>query len=208
MAFQVKAQGDTKERKENADVKRIPGVSVLCLSALLWGSAAWATPLDLRTFTAHEGVSEDGGIVTFIENIDYSAIYFYDDRFEVPSNATTLSFDYWLALGQGNDDWLVAVIDTDDSGFIDWPDDYYMEIGDSEAGSWSIDLTGFRGQTVFLGFGLESNDWDIGTVATISNLDLESSSVPVPEPCTIILVSTGLVGLFGTARKKKWIQCL
>lgn len=180
------------------NMERMLCMLLLCLSLVLCGRVALATPVNLDTFIADPGVSESGGVITLTEDINYSAIYFWNDAFAVPADALALSFDYSLILGTGNDDWLVAVIDTADDGFIDWPDDYYMEISNLGSGSWSINMTGFQDQTIFLGFGLESNDLDIGTVATISNLDLE----PVPEPASVILMGSGLVCLFGIARKK------
>lgn len=167
--------------------------SVFFFLLIILSCNAWALPLDLSTFGADSGVTESGGVVSFEEQEDYIAIYFFDDNFSVPSNAVNLTYNYSLNLGDQNDDWLVAVINFTD---------YVMEIGNTGSGTWIIDLSSYQGQTISLAFGMESNDLIFGAVATISNLDLTTGTTAVPEPPLLLLLGSGLAGLFGIMRKR------
>lgn len=77
-------------------MKKLYSVVLLLFSLVfLYGTTAIGSPLDLSGFTAEYDpeVAESGGVVTFTESIDYSAIYFVNDSFVVDDNATTLSFN-------------------------------------------------------------------------------------------------------------------
>ncbi len=163
---------------------------------------AFADPVDLSTFV---GEPDDPTIVdirsdtiTFYESTDYGYLYAANDSFFVPDNALTLSYEYSLVPGLDDYDWLVLQIDGA----------YEMEIGYSGAGTYSIDMTPYLGQTIRLAFGLEYDSWDdwgFDSTGTISNIDLaiaSSGTEPVPEPATMLLLGSGLVGLAGMGRKK------
>ncbi len=171
----------------------------------LFYTSAGATPIDLSTFIAEPGDSSIVDIgtdtITFNENMDYGFIYAADDAFSVPDDATILSYDYSLTPGSADDyDWLVTVINNVN---------YEMEIEQEGSGTFSIDMTSYQGQDISLAFGLEydwANDWDYGSVGVISNIDLATSAAPVPEPCTLLMVASGLVGFAALRKKRKKIE--
>jgi len=182
-------------------MKPILRISTLCLSLLLVASIALAAPLDLGTFGADPGVTVDygTGIITFTEQDLYSAIYFYNNSFVVDPNATYLSFDYSFQAAEDYEDYLVVVTDSDFDGFYD---NYLFELGFSWSTSALVDFSSLRGQTISLAFGIESSDLlPADSSATISNLDLATSTTPIPEPGTLILLGSGLAGLLGIGRK-------
>jgi len=170
----------------------------IILSVILCVSSVFAAPVDLSTFVAEPN---DSGIVdigtdtiTFYESMDYGFIYAANDFFSVDENATELTYGYSLTPGTTDDyDWLVALVD----------DSYVMEIEQIGAGSFSIDMTAYQGQTISLVFGLEydwENDWGYDSIGTISNIDIAVPDASVPEPGTIILLSIGILGLAGIRR--------
>jgi len=176
-------------------MKRVLVVFLLSFAFLFCGSNVFAVPLDLSGFTAQDGVSESGEVVTFTEDMNYAAIYFYNDNYVVGDDATILSFNYDFHLGTDDyDDYLTFELDF-------WPE---LDVDvNTTAGYFEIDLSFYQGQTISLAWGLIwGGDWDAGTTASVYNIDLATSAAPVPEPGTIILLGTGLVGLFGLGRKK------
>jgi len=174
---------------------------LLCLGSL---GMAQAVPLDLTGFSVMENltgsVTENGGTVSFVESIDDAALYFYNDTFDVASNAKTLSFDYSFALGASDyDDYLQFNI----NGLEQW------STAGNGNGSFAFDLTSYQGQQISLDWGLMwDSDVYAGTMATVCNIDLASESTgpgpnPVPEPATLLLFGTGLAGLLAAKRKKQ-----
>jgi MYXO-CTERM domain-containing protein len=192
-------------RKGGVSMKSFVGIFVLGLILVLGVGTATATPIDLSTFVADPaGVNEFGGTVTFTEQPFLSAIFFYNDSFVVDPYASFLSFNYRFDESPGHDDYLVAVV-----GFTD----YVFERGDTGSGLVQSDFSPYRGQTISLAFGLESNLGDpqdgdpwVGSSASIWNLDIATSTSPVPEPDAWLLVGMALVGLFGLRRQHRSVE--
>jgi hypothetical protein len=178
-------------------MRRLGTVFAICFVLLAWHTTSFAAPMDLSTFAVWPGgVTESGGEVTFEEDTAFGALYFYDDLFFVEEDDTVLSFDYTFSLG---------------------PDDYWdyftfsinyiqvFEVDTISAGNFAIDLTDYQNDTISLEWALLwGGDWEAGAVATISNIDLASSSdgaAPVPEPGTLVLTATGLAGFWGARRR-------
>ena len=178
-------------------MKRILGILIACFSIMLWAGVALSVPVNLSTFTADPfgPVSESGGVVTFTEDATYAAIYFYDDNFFVENDATILSFDYDFQLGLADyDDYLTFELNYSPE----------LDIGiNVTGGHFEIDLSPYQGSSISLAWGLIwDGDWNTDTTAGVYNIDLATDVAPIPEPCTLILMATGLVGLFGIRRKK------
>jgi hypothetical protein len=159
-------------------------LTVLFLVCLM-GTHVEAAPIDLGAFTTDPGVTVNSGIVSFSEDINYAAIYLYDDAFLVPNNATILSFNYDLILGQ-----------TDINDYLSFEIDFVpiQTITTSGSGYFEVDLTSYRAQPISLAWGLiwggEFDDQGTAT-ATVSNIDLATQANSVPEPSVLLLLLLG-----------------
>ncbi|MCK9293738.1 MAG: PEP-CTERM sorting domain-containing protein [Desulfobulbaceae bacterium] len=166
---------------------------------------ALAIPMDLGGFAVIESVAdrvkENGGTVTFKENAVDAALYFYNDTFFLPADATILSFDYSFTLGEFDEaDYLQFNVNYGEAWFVDANGADHVE----------IDITPYQGQDISLDWALIwGGDSYAGTTATISNIDLASqdnssgNNAPVPEPATFLLFGTGFAGIAWTRLKRK-----
>ncbi len=195
-------------------MKRVFLIFILCFSFLLWGAIAFAIPVDLSTFTAEPNdptmVNIDTNTITFYENFDHFDIYAANYSFWVPDNTTILSFDYEIILGEEEYDDYLTFEAYDEL----WNGITYNEFpiylspehlsGGPFSGHFEIDLFNFRTTEISLAWGFHEGDLDgsADSTARVFNIDLAESATPVPEPATLILMGTGLAGLFGIRRKK------
>jgi hypothetical protein len=176
-------------------------ILILAMALLLgWVVSASALPLDLGTFTAYPGATLSGSQVLFAESLDYASIYFFNDNFLVPIDANILSFNYDFGLGADD----VGDYFTFDQDFVS----HLFVNTDVLNGYFSVDLSPFRGTIISLAWGLIWGDDDFaGSTAKLYNLDLAraDSTAPVPEPSTIMLFGTGIIGLLRYIRKKEQV---
>jgi hypothetical protein len=174
-------------------MKRYLSILMVGLFLSLFGVSAFAAPINLNPFSTNPadtgdpatGITVSVNVVTFTEDIGYSALYFYNDSFIVPSNASILSFDFNLILQ-----------DTDIGDYISFEIGYVpvQTFATAGMGHYDVDLSLYRNQTISLAWGLlwAGDDADTATsVATVSNIDLSSASTSVPEPSALILLMTG-----------------
>ncbi|RLC74108.1 MAG: hypothetical protein DRI61_17195 [Chloroflexi bacterium] len=191
-------------------------ISKLLLFALVLFSfstvSAAIIPIDLNDFYADPSVDValDGSWATMYEDsfLGYDVIYLSNDPgmgdpgIEVPADLLSLNFDYNYSEGTGNSDMFYAwVFDPDTYTVID-----ELWIEDSDSGTISWDLSGIDPGITLLGLEFQLNSWDAlyESCVEISNVHVETSPAPVPEPCTMILLCSALAGMLGIRMRKSF----
>lgn len=190
-------------------------VILVCFALLLFlQPQAWAVSIDLNDFYADPTVTvaSDGSSATLEEDSWLSTVllsndpWFGDPGIDIPLDAMSLTFDYDFAEGTGNDDefyaWLFdsssySVLNDSDGN----PLEFWTEHTDSGTVTWNLLGAGFLGSNVGMEFQLNALSGDVGTESWVTVSDVSIN--PIPEPATLFLVGSGLVGFFAARRKNK-----
>jgi hypothetical protein len=142
----------------------------------------------------------------------------WEPLLDIPADAFSLSFDYKLVVAPNNEDYFDFYF-----GDLSSPSDWFGGYNNSAAadlifaGTITEDLTGFAGGTLPIAFALSSG-WDDGYSYEVvdewgyptyvgdeyaSNLTITNVEInPVPEPATLLLLGSGLLGIIGFRKRK------
>ncbi len=190
---------------------------IIGMVILFWSGSAAAVPVDLTTFYADTSVTvaSDGSSAVLTEDSSYFSILLSSDPSAgdpgvyLPSNAVSLTFDYVFDEPAGNDDSFYAWI-FDPATYSPLQDTYgnYLELNIDASGSgtitWDLSGSSFLGTTVGLEFQLNAypNDAAYTSTLTISNVEVNVQTNPVPEPATVILFGLGITAMLWYKRQK------
>lgn len=190
----------------------------LLLAALVFvfgfcATKVFAIPVDLFSFDMIDYTVTifvpDNSSASIAEDSLRAPVGLWESDLPIPADALSLTFDYELVVASYNEDYFDFYFDS--AG----PSDSFGGYNDTDtnliyAGTISKYLTDFAGSTLPLAFTLNSgwegyndssgnwirDNWELASVLTISNVKIN----PIPEPATLLLLGTGLIGL---ARMRK-----
>ena len=187
-------------------------MAVFSLAAAVPANAAVLQQLNLNDFF-HESqvtVSADGLTASFSEDPGLMSILLSDDPWLgdplliTGAVGTKLVFDYEFSELNGGDDEFAAFLYTE----TEFPAGPAFEffLYDSGSGTVEFDLSPLAGVDLGLDFQLNSmfGDQTYDSTLIVSNVRIETTAAPVPEPATMLLMGAGMAVL--AARGKKTIK--
>lgn len=162
------------------------------------GGGLVVTSVDLNSGDSHFNVSS-GAVVLTNDGTFYQIIL--SQVFELPAISSTLTFDYlWTPTDNGSDTFQASIAVKNGASF-DSPMDLFNGL-DPLAGSFTTlayDMTPYVGQTIRLDFILTDNDLDALDMLVLDNV--MTSTTPVPEPGTMLMLGAGLSVLLLFSRR-------
>jgi hypothetical protein len=175
---------------------------ILNLVLMFAAANAWALPIDLNTFNAPVGnvvVNPAGTLATFTESVDFSPISLENLLLSIPADATIFSFSYQLNVEMNNEDYFDFYI-----GDVSNPQ---FSVGGAQpsvyTGIHTVDVSSLAGSSVPVIFSFIAGSNDGGFESALMVSDLQMAVSVVPEPGTIVLLGSGLLGLFAIPRKRR-----
>ena len=172
-----------------------------------WGGDLVVTGMVAPGTDSHFNIVNSPQNVAKIENDDndwIATLYQDFDMEALAAPGNTLDLSFWIQWipTDSTMDGLDATIDNGTDTI-----DLLASISDSDLLSGTTvtsDVTDFAGQSVELAFSLWDADWLTPDSLKIDDVTFaQSGAAPVPEPTTLFLVATGLVGLAGLKRKNR-----
>ena len=136
-------------------------------------------------------------------------VYTYSYTVHNNANSQESVWEFWLYptvpfmnVGKPNPDLVLWDFFTDELSFIQWvsTDPDYDIVPGSDLSGFSFESTGPPGITTSCDSG--GYDSTTGTTTGISNYASGKTIGPIPEPSTILLLATGLMGVAGYCRAK------
>lgn len=189
-------------------MRRVLIALLICLPLLVSAQPAYATLMNLTGFEADQGVTvtdvNGEPVVTFEEQESSYFVGFVNEKYMVSDDEVVLSFKYLSAYRDGlqadREDYFLLLLG-ENAADENLPYEV-MNVSAGHSGLFTVNLTPYlnSSNTLYIEWRLLSNDELLGSYAELRNITL--SPAPVPEPSTLILLTSGAVGMAWVGRRR------